>query len=272
MNNGKIKNKNHKIVVFDLDETLGCFSQFGIFCDCLDDYFKNNKYSKQNFNKLLDIFKIFLRPKILDILYYLKNKKQIGECKKVMIYTNNQGPKWWVDSIKNYFNYKVKYDLFDKIIYAFKINGQRIEPNRSSHDKKINDFFKCTKLPSNVEICFIDDVYHPGMKDDKVYYINIKPYRINLEIYQMINLFLKSDLAKTIQNTDDFGNFVIDCYNNYNFKTEQFSNDEYEIDKIISKKIFAHLKEFFKDSSKTLKKRIKIKKNKTVRNGKKINM
>ena len=27
--------QTHKIVVFDLDETLGYFTEFGIFCDCL---------------------------------------------------------------------------------------------------------------------------------------------------------------------------------------------------------------------------------------------
>ena len=31
-----------KIVVFDLDETLGYFTEFGIFCDCLNKYFKTN--------------------------------------------------------------------------------------------------------------------------------------------------------------------------------------------------------------------------------------
>ena len=31
-----------KIVVFYLDETLGYFTQLGIFCDCLDIYFKDN--------------------------------------------------------------------------------------------------------------------------------------------------------------------------------------------------------------------------------------
>lgn len=65
-----------KVVVFDLDETLGYFTEFGIFCDCLNSYFKNNKYSDNNFNLLLDMNKEFLRPKIIDILKYIKNKKK----------------------------------------------------------------------------------------------------------------------------------------------------------------------------------------------------
>ena len=257
------KKSDKKVVVFDLDETLGYFTQFGIFCDCLDNYFKNN-YSKKHFNKLLDIFKIYLRPKIMEILTYLKQKKQNNECKKVLIYTNNQGPKSWVYSIKNYFNYKLNYELFDKIICAFKINGKLMEPNRRSHDKNMDDFFRCTKLPENIEICFLDDVYHPGMKDDRVYYINIKPYKIKLHENQMINLFLKSTLGKDVKDKNEFGKNIIKYYQNYNYNSN-YNNDEYEVDKIISKKIFYHLKEFFKDSNKTLKKKIKIKNNKSVK-------
>lgn len=46
-----------KIVVFDLDETLGYFTEFGIFCDCLNNYLKQNNYSGEHFNDLLDLYK-----------------------------------------------------------------------------------------------------------------------------------------------------------------------------------------------------------------------
>ena len=36
-----IKNINKKVVVFDLDETLGYFTEFGIFWDSLIQYLKN---------------------------------------------------------------------------------------------------------------------------------------------------------------------------------------------------------------------------------------
>ena len=69
-------NKVLKIVVFDLDETLGYFTEFGIFCDCLNMYLNNNNYSEKNFNELLDLYPDFLRPNIIQILQYLKNKKK----------------------------------------------------------------------------------------------------------------------------------------------------------------------------------------------------
>ena len=35
-----------------------------------------------------------------------------------------------------------------------------------SHDKTYNDFIKCTKLPTNSEICFLDDTFYPEMAND----------------------------------------------------------------------------------------------------------
>ena len=68
-----------KIVVFDLDETLGYFTELGIFYDCLKKYInsENNiiKLSQTEFNDILDLFPEFVRPNIINILTYLKRKK-----------------------------------------------------------------------------------------------------------------------------------------------------------------------------------------------------
>ena len=94
-----------KIVVFDLDETLGYFVEYGIFWDCLNKYLLNENYelTQNNFNEILDLFPEFLRPNIINMLNYLKNKKQSKCCNKMMIYTNNQGPKKWAQQIISYF-------------------------------------------------------------------------------------------------------------------------------------------------------------------------
>ena len=91
-----------KVVVFDLDETLGYFVQLGIFCDIIEDYNKK-KLTSNEFNEIMNIFPEFLRPNILKILSYIKLKKQRGDCNKVIIYTNNQGPKEWTQLIKQFF-------------------------------------------------------------------------------------------------------------------------------------------------------------------------
>ena len=84
---------------------------------------------------------------IINILLYLKDKKQSQCCNKLMIYTNNQAPKIWSKNIISYFESKINYKLFDQIISAFKINGKQLEFCRTTHDKTYHDLIKCTKMP-----------------------------------------------------------------------------------------------------------------------------
>ena len=103
-------NCSSKIVVFDLDETLGYFVEFGMFWDSLQKYYKSQNINKKDiefdqklFNKILDLYPEFTRPNIINILNYLKKKKQDQHCHKLMIYTNNQGPPEWAQNIRLYF-------------------------------------------------------------------------------------------------------------------------------------------------------------------------
>ena len=60
-----------KIVVFDLDETLGYFTEYGIFWDSLGNYLKTkNKraLTQKDFDDILDLFQEFIRPNIINIL------------------------------------------------------------------------------------------------------------------------------------------------------------------------------------------------------------
>jgi len=242
--------KNNKIVVFDLDETLGYFTQLGVFCDCLNEYFQDNTFSDNHFNEILDLYQEFLRPKIIQILNYLKQKKKEKKCFKVMIYTNNQGPKIWAENIKKYFDDKIQYNLFDQIIAAFKIRGERVELNRTSHDKSIDDLFRCTQLPHSVEICFIDDIFHNKMEDEKVYYINVKPYHYTLNLETFILRFLESNMGKKVKSKNDFINKINEIYKYYNFNATKKDKQEQEIDIIVGKKMFQHIKHFFYENNK----------------------
>jgi hypothetical protein len=161
-----------KIVVFDLDETLGYFTEFGMFWDSLTQYIKKKalpNLSQDDFNACLDLFPEFLRPNIINILTYLKTKKESFCCHKMMIYTNNNGPREWAQHIVGYFDKKLDFKLIDQIVAAFKINGQQVEICRTTHNKTHHDFIRCTKVPSNAEICFIDDTFHPGMSNEHIY-------------------------------------------------------------------------------------------------------
>ena len=282
----KIKKTIHilgrmKIVVFDLDETLGYFTEYGIFWDCLLNYINlKNKdvLTQKDFNEILDLFPEFLRPNIINILTYLKNKKQTKCCNKMLIYTNNQAPKEWAKLIVSYFEHKIKAKLFNQIISAFKVNGKLLEICRTTHNKTHQDLIKCTTIPEDAEICFLDDTYYPDMANDNIYYINVKPYYYDLKFEDMIFIFENSKCGKKIiDNNTDFNEFMISDFKRYKYDIIKKEPSDYEIDKLLGKQIIIHLKKFFKTThnfkvknTKTQKnyntKRNKTQRNKTQRN------
>ncbi len=77
--------KPKKAVVFDMDETLGCYLQFGLFIDILETQLQRD-ITTEEFNILMDLYPLYQRPNILSILNYLKKKKQDGSCDYIYIY------------------------------------------------------------------------------------------------------------------------------------------------------------------------------------------
>jgi hypothetical protein len=261
-----------KIVVFDLDETLGYFTQFSIFWFCLENYmvYKNNRnLTQSDFNDILDLYPEYLRPNIINILNYLKKKKHSKCCHKMMIYTNNTGSKEWSDKIVSYIEKKINYKIIDQIIAAFKVNGKIIEICRTTHSKTYNDLIKCTRIPLNAEICFIDDTFYPEMANDNIYYINVKPYYHDLQFEEIIDRFEKSQIGEKIISSDiNFKDYMLEKIKKNNYKCINKEDKEYEVDKIIGKYIITHLQTFFQKTSKakTIKKNKHNQKNKTFKN------
>lgn len=234
------------IVVFDLDETLGNFVEVGMFWDALENYY-GRKLSDETFFEILDIFPEFLRPNIVKILKYLMDKKRIGECSKVMIYTNNQGPRSWAKMISAYFDTRTGQKTFDQIIAAFKVHGKVVEICRTSHDKSVEDLIKCTRIPANTEICFLDDQYHPLMEHDQVYYINVKPYTFSMGFREMAERYLERSHVHGVEpdQYSDFVGSVVRYMKRYRYTVTQKPAAEVKVDEVISKKIIIHLEEFF---------------------------
>ena len=255
-----------KIVVFDLDETLGYFSEFGMIWEATLSYIlKNNSEFKESdnqelFNNILDLFPEFLRPNIFSILEYIKRKKIKSKCNKLILYTNNQGPTEWAKSIIKYFEIKTNYKLFDQIIAAYKINGKQVEMCRTTYSKTHEDLLKCTKLAKNTEICFLDDIYHPGMDNENIYYINVKAYKYDLSFSEIIKRLIKSNIIN-IKDEKEFKEEIIKKLIRYHYTPRYKTDEEQDIDIIISKRIIFHLKDFFEELHK---------KNKTKKNNKSI--
>ena len=211
--NKMINQKIGKYIVFDVDETLGYFSQLGSFIDAISFYNKDFSGSVfERFNEILDLFPEFVRPKMIETLKYIYGKKVSGTCSGVFIYTNNQGPRSWVQHIAKYFDYKVggssskndNISLFDKIIAAYMINGKIVEPGRTSQNKTYDDLLRITGISHQAEVCFVDDLNHPGMRHENVLYLNVKPYVKTLSVNEMIRRYLKSPLASTVVDTREF--------------------------------------------------------------------
>lgn len=279
-----IPEKRPKVVVFDVDETLGCFSQFGIFFEALSEYFNNTNIGYTHFNELIDLYPEVFRTNIIRILEYIRKKKQSGICSKVMIYTNNQGPAKWVQHIRGYLEKKLaEYmstsqpggnastaPLFDRIIGGFKIsnvNNELEQFERATTEKTVNDFLRCSRLSSNIEICFLDDLLHQKMVNEKVYYIKLQSYKSYIPFEQYITRFINSKLYEQyyipLRTTEvsnkqvhkqmtaiELNNVLMKRakMNRYDAKNVLSKINPREIDEIISKYILYHLQLFFKDA------------------------
>lgn len=241
-------NKPYKVVVFDLDETLGCFIEISIFWNALESFYGHNLFTDK-FIEMMDIFPEFFRPDIFNILDFIHKKKINKACNKIMIYTNNQGLKSWVKMISDYIDKKMGYIVFDNIIAAYKVNGKQIEPKRTTHDKTLSDLINCTDIPANSEICFVDDLYHPLMDKENVFYINIKPYKYSMPFNDMATRYYKNVLNKYNQasiSERDFVNFIVSHMKQYNYNVTKKSDLEEKTDIIVSKTLLSHLEEFLK--------------------------
>ena len=247
-----------KVIVFDLDETLGSFADLYILWRGI----KRASPSYSAFHELCDAFPEFLRYGIITILEYLYDKKIKKECYKIFIYTNNQCSSEWVNLISKYLETKVKSYrnqpddcvLFDKTICAFKINNKQVETQRTGHGKKMDDFIRCSLVSEHADICFVDDIEYPLMKSAKVYYICPRPYIHTLSTNTIIKRITQLACVPTgiLQNTS----FWRDWFQLHNRQfARRSSRIDIELDLQVSQKIIYHLREFMMFGVKSERKR-----------------
>lgn len=242
------KNINSKkYVVFDLDETLGCFTDLVALWDVINENsfsFSNKNYTsnQDKFNALMDLYPEFIRYGVINILEYLYYKKKTYVFDGVYIYTNNQISKTWSKMIAHYLECRSNSpNLFNHIIHAFKINKRTIEPNRKSHNKSYSDFIKCSLIPRGTEICFIDNTYYEKLNHNKVYYICPKPYYHGMNTSDIISRIVNSKLLQNC-NEKSFIDYYLskNMISSYN-KTQNEINEDIQV----SKKILYYLQDFF---------------------------
>ena len=309
----KIKRKTAKIIVFDLDETLGHFSEIGILIEGLS-ILKSNHFFKENdesnnkksnakndyfhtistlfFNELMDTYPEFMRPNMIKIfkkLQHLKKNKDV----KVVLYTNNMGPRKWTLYIKNYIEQKINGKIFDKIITKY--DKHHKHNCRTTHRKTYNDLIRCLKSGGvisnntnknesqihneNIKILFFDDQNHPEMKYKSVKYVKLTPYQIKISFQKMINRFNVTNSGEK----DAFKHFfslkpeinqeafdkslleILNTINNKHLKLRKKNDKATRKDLLESKKILKEILKFTqsksrkkrRNASKTRKKHIK---------------
>jgi hypothetical protein len=253
--------------VFDLDKTIGYFTQLAIFMEAIEDYIKR-KLKLKEFFKLLDLYPNIFRPDIFAIFRYLKELKLKHSYVKVLIYTNNMGPKNWVHQIRKYIEHKLNYKLFDRTIAAWKVGREIYEKCRTSHGKTVYDLINCSILKKGDKICFLDDQKHSKMIHRNVDYLFLYPYKYDYLFQKMTIKFLNSKLKTIIKNPNinEFKNHIIyfSKRNPISYRyIEGIGRNPIKYDK---HEIIKYLKDFFKSNKKyTLSKRNK-RKNKTRRN------
>jgi hypothetical protein len=245
--------RESKHFVFDMDETLGSFSELYILWTGILHLFEKDTgmqfiESQEWMNILLDLYPEFFRYGIMTILDFLHYKKERGHCGNIYIYTNNVCSKSWATMIIQYIEAKGGYNgLFDQIIGAFKINQTIVEPNRTTSTKSYQDLIRCTLLPKTAEFCFIDNSYFPKMKVSRVFYIQPKSYFHSLSVDEIIDRFISCPSVQEKIDTSSWNKRLYDWFIDHDYFVGPRIKSRYEkeIDIQVSKKLMYHIKEFF---------------------------
>jgi hypothetical protein len=146
----------------------------------------------------------------------------------------------------------------------------------------------CSRLPADIEVCFLDDLYHSKMTDERVYYIKLQPYYSYIPMETFILRFLNSALFRNVFDKLDAPLSVMPATSavvkrkiisieihdmfakyanrlNYDGKKVQKKMNPREIDEIISKYILYHLHQFFRDGPPPASKTRRLSSSKTAK-------
>lgn len=206
-----------KVIVFDMDETLGHFYQMGTLWHILNEM-SNKRLTKQDFFSMMDQFPGVIRPKIVETLYYLAQvkaeEKQNGSRNRtiVVLFTNSHSPKKWPTWIKEYLEMKIGAKVFDKVIATYKFNGKIVEPLRSSHMKSYSDLMRIINVSGQPSILFLDDQEHPLMTHEDVDIYPLEPYVKLYRLQYILDTIKKSPLMRRVSQ-----NSVINDHNSLIF-------------------------------------------------------
>tara|TARA_A100001015_G_scaffold318420_1_gene438273 strand:- start:668 stop:1411 length:744 start_codon:yes stop_codon:yes gene_type:complete len=243
-----------KAIVFDLDHTLGDFYIVRLIWN----FFKkiNIVLTEEIFHNLCDVYQKTFRPNLFVILKYLLNKRDIKKNIKLIIYTNNQGGKEWLNLIMGYIDKKMNKLTFDSVIGPYKISGEIVEKCRSKEYKTYHDILHCSKLSKKCEILFLDDQYYSRMNHKKVEYYKIKEY-VYYDTTRNILEHMRN-IKKLKEISPEFRRAFLQNFRNYLLKVnkdERKTKEEEELDRVVSKTMMIHIQKFLAKPNKYTRKK-----------------
>jgi hypothetical protein len=250
----------NKVIVFDLDDTIGHFEQVSMFLSGLQLIVDKNISDKYLY-KLLDLWPQIFRPGIIDTLETIGKIKKRNKCVKIIIYTNNMGPRSWTLIIKRYLERKMGYNIFDKVITAYRPHKKH--NCRTTHSKTYNDLLKCTGYNENTDFLFLDDQSHPHMIHHNIKYLKLHPYDYGIPFHTMINTFTDSPFGNIIPSADkiEFKKYMYKYmssgtgFNKYVIKRSRISKKDIQQFQIIRREIYKFLNIHKTRNNKNLKRR-----------------
>lgn len=194
-------------IVFDYDKTLGYFEQLHkIYILC------NKKIS---INVLLLLFPKVFRPYFFEMLKFLLQNKE--KC-SIVLYTNNNGPRYFIHAVLNFLNEKFNCKVFDYVIYGYKTSDGKIEDCRQNSKKRFDDLLPCTGRKFN-NVLFLDDSLHIDMIDERVEYLQIEPYYYScLNHINKLNKFLKNEQIQDLEICLENDTIPKSCNSNENIQ------------------------------------------------------
>jgi hypothetical protein len=154
----------HKMIVFDLDQTLGFFDQMVYII---------NQTRAEIYAPLFELFPEIFRPQLFELLHSLALLKKNKRVKGIVLYSNNRNEDF-VKQLIQYIHSKLGCSLFEPVLTYH-------SPERTTHEKSYHDLFACIKDGNTHLFCFIDDKYHERMNHVDIYYIRSEAYQYILE-------------------------------------------------------------------------------------------
>jgi len=99
----------NKIIVFDLDETIGDFQQI---IHIMNNTYKN---TKKDVHELFDLYPCVFRTNLFEVFHYIARLKRERKILSVLLYTNNCCDTF-IEYVLSYIHDKINYTLFDNSI------------------------------------------------------------------------------------------------------------------------------------------------------------